>query len=63
MAKNRMVATKLMKVEVTATGRGTPYRRMVYMVIGPAPELSGVMYAAHAPIPPARIIPLSEGRG
>ena len=24
MAKNRMVATKLMKVEVTATGSGTP---------------------------------------
>jgi hypothetical protein len=37
-----MVATKLMKVEVTATGSDTPYRRMVYMVIGPAPELSGV---------------------
>ena len=32
-----------MKVEVTATGSGIPYRRMVYMVIGPAPELSGVM--------------------
>ena len=29
---------------------------MVYIVIGPAPELSGVMYPAHAPMPPARII-------
>ena len=43
MAKKRMVATKLMKVEVTATGSGTPYRRIVYIVVGPAPELSGVM--------------------
>ena len=43
MAKKRMVATKLMKVDVTATGSGTPYRRMVYIVMGPRPELSGVM--------------------
>jgi hypothetical protein len=38
-----MVATKLMKVEVTATGSGTPYRLIVYIVVGPAPEFSGVM--------------------
>ncbi len=35
MAKKRMVATKLMKVEVTATGSGTPYRLSVYIVVGP----------------------------
>ena len=39
MAKKRIVATKLMKVEVTATGSGTPARRMAYIVIGPAPEV------------------------
>ena len=52
-----------MKVDVTATGSGTPNRRMVYIVIGPAPELSGVMYPAHAPIPPARNIPGSGTLG
>ena len=32
----------VMSVEVTATGSGTPARRMAYIVIGPAPELNGV---------------------
>jgi hypothetical protein len=63
MAKKRMVPTKLMKVEVTATGSGTPKRRIVYIVIGADPELSGVMNPAQAPMPPARISPLSGGWG
>ena len=33
------------------------------VVIGPAAELSGVSMPAHAPIPPARMQPLSEGFG
>src|SRR5512132_230254 len=63
IAKNATVAMKVMRVEVAATGSGTPYRRMVYIIIGPAPDCSGVTYAAQALIPPARIIPFSGGSG
>ncbi len=63
MAKKRMVDKKLMNVDVTATGSGIPYRRSVYIVIGAEAELNGVRKPAQAPIPPARIAPLSEGRG
>ena len=36
-AKNATVATKVMKVEVIASGRRTPARRITHIMVGPAP--------------------------
>src|SRR5881628_4168931 len=60
MAKKTTVATKVMKVDVTASGRRTPPRFIVHIIIGPAPVWNGVRYAAQALMPPA--ITMSRSR-
>ena len=63
MAKKTTVATKVMKVDVTASGSRTPPRLMVHIIIGPAPVWNGVRYAAQALMPPARIMSRSRTPG
>src|SRR5882724_404574 len=62
-AKNTTVATKVMKVDVIASGRRTPDRRMTHIMVGPAPDWNGVRYAAQALIPPAMIMSFSRTPG
>src|SRR5437867_2221760 len=52
-----------MKVEVIASGSRTPPRRIVHIIIGPAPVWNGVRYAPQALIPPASTMSLQRTPG
>src|SRR6185503_14672703 len=59
IAKKATVAMNVTKIEVTASGSGTPERRITHIDIGADPDWNGVRYDPQAPKPPARIMCLS----